>query len=136
MPLPDAATLQLAAAWLSVIAAAGGVATLFLGLSSVLTGKDYWPHQLRRLRPRRPATVEDQRRYGIFQLLMAAAVLIIILGSSLTIFGARDHSQGEPLNTLRFVITVIGLTGAMVCVGGAYRIGLAVKYTLPETPPA
>lgn len=134
--LPDPATLELYAAWVSVVAAAGGLANVLMGLGSILTGKDYWPRQLRRLRPLTPASPEDQRRYGMAVLLNGAAVLIIIMSLSLNIFSARDHSQGEPLNTLRFVISVIGFAGAMVCVGGAYRFGLTVKYTLPETPPA
>jgi hypothetical protein len=134
--LPDAATLELYAAWISVVAAAGGLCNVLMGLGSILTGKDYWPRELRRLRPLTPASPEDQRRYGMAVLLNGAAVLIIIMSLSLNIFGARDHSQGEPLNTLRFVISLIGLVGAMVCVGGAYRFGLTVKYRLPETPPA
>jgi hypothetical protein len=134
--LPDPATLEQYAAWISVVAAAGGLGNVLMGLGSILTGKDYWPRQLRRLRPRTPASTEDQRRYGMSVLLNGAAVLIIIMSISLNIFGARDHSQGEPLNTLRFVISLIGLAGAMVCVGGAYRYGLKVNYTLSESPPA
>lgn len=134
--LPDPATLELYAAWFSVVAAAGGLANVLMGLGSILTGKDYWPRQLRRLRPLTPASPEDQRRYGMAVLLNGAAVLIIIMSLSLNIFSARDHSQGEPLNTLRFVISVIGFAGAMVAVGGAYRFGLTVKYTLPEAQPA
>lgn len=133
--LPDAATLQLVAASVSVVAALGGLANVLMGLASILTGKDYWPKQLKRLRPRTPASPEDQRRYAMALLLNGAAVLIIIMSISINIFGARDHSEGEPLNTLRFVISLIGLAGAMVCVGGAYRFGLTVKYSAPGAPP-
>jgi hypothetical protein len=124
----DDAALQLAAAWLTVGAALVGLMSLFLGVSSVLTGRDYWPKQLRWLRPRRPASPEDQRRYGTGLLLTGAAILIILMGSGINIFGARDHSQGEPLNTLRFVLSLIGFAAALIFITASYRISLTVKY--------
>jgi hypothetical protein len=129
MFLLDPAALQLAAAGISVVAAVGAVLNILVGLSSILTGKDHWPKQLRFLRRRTPASPEDQRRYGMAVLLNGAAILIIIMGISINIFGARDHSQGEPLNTLRFVLSLIGLAGALACIGGSYRFGLTVRYT-------
>jgi len=74
--------------------------------------------------------VEDQRRHGLFMVLNAAAMLIIIMGSSIATFSIGDHRMGEPLNTLRFVVTLIGLAGAMACVGGAYRVSLRVSYVV------
>jgi hypothetical protein len=132
--LPDDAALQLTAAWVTVGAALVALMSLSLGLSSVLTGRDYWPKQLRRLRPRKPASLEDQRRYGMGLLLNGAAILIILMGSGLNIFGARDHSQGEPLNTLRFVLSLIGFAAAMLFITAAYGIGLTVRYTDPKVP--
>jgi uncharacterized iron-regulated membrane protein len=132
--LPDDAALRLAAAWLTVGAALAALMTLSLGLSSVLTGRDYWPKQLRRLRPRKPASPEDQRRYGMGLLLTGAAILIILMGSGINIFGAFDHSQGEPLNTLRFVLSVIGFAAAMLFIAAAYGIGLTVSYVDPKLP--
>jgi uncharacterized iron-regulated membrane protein len=138
--LIDPGALQLDAAWLSVVAALGGLVNLLVGLSSAVTGRGYWPKRLEHLRRRKPASEEDQRRRGTALALNGAAILIIMMGSSLNIFGARDHSQGEPLNTLRFVITLIGLAGAMVCVFVSYHVSLTVKYLYPnlpaEAPPA
>lgn len=132
--LPDNETLQLAAAWLSVGAALLGLVNLLVGLDSALTGRGHWPKRLERIRWRKPASPEDQRRYGMVLALNGAAVLMIILGNSLTIFGAANHSQGEPLNTLRFAMTVIGIAGALTCVGFAYRVSLTVRYANPRLP--
>jgi hypothetical protein len=138
--LPDIATLQLTAVWLSVAAGVLGLASMATGLFSVLTGRDHWPHILRRLRRRIPASEEDQRRNGMSLALNGAAVLIIVMGTSIENFSIRDHTIGEPLGTLRFVLTLIGLAGAMGCVIGAYVVSLTVKYTygnLPaQAPPA
>jgi uncharacterized iron-regulated membrane protein len=138
--LIDPGALQLDAAWLSVVAALGGLVNLLVGLSSAVTGRGYWPKRLEHLRRRKPASEEDQRRRGTALALNGAAILIIMMGSSLNIFGARDHSQVEPLNTLRFVITLIGFAGAIACIAAAYGISLRVKYTYPrfpaEIPPA
>jgi uncharacterized iron-regulated membrane protein len=138
--LPDPAALQLAGAWVTVVAALVGLVSLFLGLSSVLTGRDYWPKQLRRLRPRAPASPEDQRRYGTALLFNGAAMMIILMGVSINIFGARDHSVGEPLITLRFVLSLIGFAAAMALIAASYRTGLSVRYADPgrpaEAPPA
>ena len=128
MWLPDTATMQVATAWIAVAAAGLGLVSLSAGLYSMFTGKDHWPTPLRRLRLRTPASEEDQRRHGLFMVLNAAAVLIIIMGSSIATFSIGDHRIGEPLNTLRFVVTLIGLAGAMACVGGAYRVSLTVRY--------
>jgi hypothetical protein len=140
MYLPDTATLQLAAVWVSVVAGLVGVASLSVGLFSVMTGRDHWPSQLRRLRHRIPASVEDQRRNGMALLLNGAAVMIIVMGISIDNFSVSDHSMGEPLNTLRFVMTLIGMAGAIACVIGAYSVSLTIKYNygnLPaEAPPA
>jgi hypothetical protein len=132
--VPDDATLQLVAAWVTVGAALVGLENLFLGLSSVLTGRDYWPRVLRRLRPRVPASPEDQRRYGMGLLLNGAAMMIILMGIAINIFGARDHSLGEPLNTLRFVLTLIGFAAVMVLITASYRISLKVRYLDPKRP--
>jgi uncharacterized iron-regulated membrane protein len=131
----DLANLQLAAAWVSLAAAVGGLVNLGLGLFSILTGRDHWPNRLRSLRRRVPASPEDLRRHAMTLVLNGAAVLIIIMGVSINIFGARDHSQGEPLNSLRFVLSLVGLTGAMACVIGAYSVSLTVKYTRTDLPP-
>ena len=138
--VPDDATLQLVAAWVTIGGSLVGLANLFLGLSSVLTGMDYWPNVLRRLRPRAPASPEDQRRYGMSLLLTGAAMMIILMRVAINIFGARDHGLGEPLNTLRFVLTLIGFAAAMVFITASYRISLTVRYLDPnlpaEAPPA
>jgi hypothetical protein len=140
MYLPDTATLQLAAVWVSVVAGLVGVASLSVGLFSVMTGRDHWPSPLRRLRRRIPASVEDQRRNGMALLLNGAAVMIIVMGISIDNFSIHDHTIGEPLNTLRFVMTLIGMAGAIACVIGAYSVSLTVKYNygnlLAEAPPA
>jgi hypothetical protein len=138
--LVDTATLQLAAVWLSVLAGLLGLASVSAGLFSVVTGKDHWPALLRRVRRRIPASVEDQRRNGMALVLNSAGVLIIVMGISIDNFSLHDHSIGEPLNTLRFVITLLGMAGAIACVIGAYSVSLTVKYiygNVPaEAPPA
>jgi hypothetical protein len=138
--LPDIATLQLAAVWTSVAAGLVGLVAMTTGLFSLLSGRDHWPHVLRRLRRRIPASEEDQRRNGLSLALNGAAVLIVVMGTSINDFSIGDHSIGEPLNTLRFVLTLIGLAGVFGCVIGAYTVSLTVKYTyrnLPaEAPPA
>jgi hypothetical protein len=136
MVLPDVATLQLSAAWIGLVAAVGGLVNLLLGLFSVLTGRDHWPQQLRRFRRRKPASQEDLHRQAISLVLDGAAVLIIIMGVSINIFGVQDHSQGEPLITLRFVLSLIGLAGAMACVICAYGIRRNITYTSTELRPA
>jgi hypothetical protein len=61
------------------------------------------------------------------------------MGTSINNFTIGDHSIGEPLGTLRFVLTLIGLSGAVGCVIGSYAIHLTVKYNYrnlqPEAPP-
>jgi hypothetical protein len=138
--LIDNGALQLAAVWVSVVAGLVGVASVSSGLYSVMTGRDHWPGLLRRLRRRIPASVEDQRRNGMALLLNGTAVMIIIMGISIYNFSVHDHSFGEPLNTLRFVMTLIGMAGAIGGVIGAYSVSLTVKYNygnlLAEAPPA
>jgi hypothetical protein len=136
----DTGALQLAAVWVSVVAGLAGLASVSVGLFSAVTGNDHWPGQLRRLRRRIPTSVEDQRRNGLALALNGAAVLIIVMGISIDNFSVHDHSLGEPLNTLRFVLTLIGMAGAIACVIGAYSVSLTIKYNyrnLPaEAPPA
>jgi hypothetical protein len=132
--LIDIGTLQLAAVWVSVLAGLVGVATLSVGLFSVVTGRDHWPSLLRRLRRRIPASVEDQRRNGMALLLNGAAVMIIIMGISIQNFSVRDHTIGEPLNTLRFALTLIGMAGAIACVIGSYSQSLTIKYNYRNLP--
>jgi hypothetical protein len=132
--LPDIASLQLAAVWTSVAGGVVGLASMTTGLFSVLTGRDHWPHILRRVRRRIPASEEDQRRNGLSLALNGAAVLIVVMGTSINNFSIGDHSIGEPLGTLRFVLTLIGLSGALGCVIGSYAVSLTVKYTYRNLP--
>lgn len=132
--LPDTATLQLAAVCVSVAAGVLGLANIATGLLSVLTGRDHWPYIFLRLRRRIPATEEDRRRNGMSTALQGAAVLIIVMGISIDNFSIGDHSIGEPLNTLRFVLVLIGLAGALGCVIGAYAVSLKVKYIYRNFP--
>jgi hypothetical protein len=55
-------------------------------------------------------------------------MMIVLMSIAINIFGARDHSLGEPLNTLRFVLTLIGFGAVMVLITASYRISLTVKY--------
>ncbi|HEV3461924.1 MAG TPA: hypothetical protein VG413_07770 [Candidatus Dormibacteraeota bacterium] len=132
--LPDIASLQLAAVWTSVVAGVVGLAAMATGLFSVLTGRDHWPHALLRLRRRTPASEEDQRRNGLSLALNGAAALIVVMGTSINNFTIGDHTIGEPLGTLRFVLTVIGLAGALGCVVGSYAVSVTVKYTYRNLP--
>lgn len=134
MPNVDTAALQLAAVWVSVLAGLLGVAGVSVGLFSVLTGRDHWPTLLRRLRRRIPASVEDQRRNGMALVLNGAAALIIVMGISIDNFSVNDRTMGEPLNTLRFVMTLIGMAGAIACVIGAYSVSLTIKYNYGNLP--
>jgi hypothetical protein len=138
--LPDSATLQLAAVWTGVVVGVVGLAAMAAGLFSLLSGRDHWPHVLRRLRRRIPASEEDQRRNGTSLALNAAAMLIVVMGTSINEFTIGDYSIREPMTTLRFVLALIGLAGALGCVIGAYTVSLTVKYShgnLPaEAPPA
>jgi hypothetical protein len=127
--LIDLGTLQLAAVWVSVLAGLIGVVGVSVGLFSVVTGRDHWPNLLRRLRRRIPASAEDQRRNGMALLLNGAAALIIVMGISIDNFSVHDRTMGEPLNTLRFVMILIGMAGAIACVIGAYSVTLTIKYT-------
>jgi hypothetical protein len=128
MLLPDPATLQVATAWVGIVAGFIGLAGVLVGLFSVLTGRDHWPTALRRLRRRTPASQEDMRRHGITLVLNGAAVLIAVMGTSINNFSVQDHTIGEPLNTLRFVLTGIGVAGLLTCVIGAYSLSLTVQY--------
>ena len=67
--------------------------------------------------------------------------MIIVMGISIDNFSVHDHTMGEPLNTLRFVMTLIGMAGAIACVIGSYSVSLTIKYTYgnsltAEAPPA
>jgi len=66
--------------------------------------------------------------------LNAAAVLVIVMGTSIDTFSIGDQSIGEPLNTLRLVLVLIGLAGALGCVIGAYAVSLKVKYIYRNFP--
>jgi hypothetical protein len=132
--LIDTATLQLAAVWVSVLAGLLGLVSVSAGLFSVVTGRDHWPVPLRRLRRRIPASPEDQRRNGMALVLNSAGVLIIVMGISIDNFSLHDHSIGEPLNTLRFVITLLGMAGAIACVICAFSVSLTIKYSYRNVP--
>jgi hypothetical protein len=138
--LPEIASIQVAAVWTSVVAGVVGLAFMTVGLFSVLTGRDHWPQFLQRLRRRIPSSEEDRRRSGLSLALNGAAVLIVVMGTSINDFSIGDHTIGEPLNSLRFVLTLIGLAGALGCVIGSYAVSLTVKYTYrnlsAEAPPA
>jgi hypothetical protein len=138
--LPDIATIQLAAVWTGVVVGVVGLAAMTAGVFSVVSGRDHWPHILRRLRRRVPASEEDQRRNGMSLALNAAAMIIVVMGTSIGNFTIGDRTIGEPLATLRFVLTLIGLAGALGCVIGSYTISLTIKYTYgklsAEAPPA
>jgi uncharacterized protein YjeT (DUF2065 family) len=138
--LPDIASIQVAAVWTSFAAGVVGLAFMTVGLFSVLTGRDHWPQFLRRLRRRIPSSEEDLRRNGLSLVLNGAAVLIVVMGTSINNFSIGDHTIGEPLNSLRFVLTLIGLAGALGCVIGSYAVRLTVKYShrnlTAEAPPA
>ena len=61
-------------------------------------------------------------------------MMIILMGVAINIFGARDHSLGEPLNTLRFVLALIGFAAAIVSLTASYRISLTVGYLGSNLP--
>jgi hypothetical protein len=126
--LLDPGSLQALTLWTAVVAAALGLVTVLLGLFSALTGKDHWPRAMWRLRGRMPASEEDRRMNGVALMLNGAAMLVIVIGFSTTALTAEIR-VGEPLNTLRFLLTLIGLGASMACIFGAYGLARRVRYT-------
>jgi hypothetical protein len=61
-------------------------------------------------------------------MLNGGALLLVLFGVSMNALGAGDHSLGEPLNTLRFVLTLIGLVVFVACAIGVYSLNLTVRY--------
>jgi hypothetical protein len=129
--LLDPGSLQALTLWTAVVAATLGLVSVLLGVFSALTGKDHWPKAMWRLRRRMPASEEDRRMQGIALMLNGAAMLIILMGVSMTALSAEGR-VGEPLNTLRFVLTLIGLGASIACVIGAYGLLRRVRYTYGE----
>ena len=127
----DPGSLQAWTLWAAVVAATLGFVSVVLGLFSALTGKDHWPKAIRRLRRRVPASEEDRRLLGVALMLNGAAMLIAIIGISMTALTAGDRVV-EPLNTLRFLLTLIGLGASVVCVFGAYGLLRRIRYTYGE----
>ena len=101
--------------------------SVLLGLFSALTGKDHWPTVMWRLRRRVPASEEDRRTHGVALMLNGAAMLIILMGVSMTALtaGVRD---GEPLKALRFLLTLIVLSASIACVLGANGLFRRIRY--------
>jgi len=134
----DPGSLEAWALLTAVVAATFGLGSVLLGLFSALTGKDHWPKVIWRLRRRVPASEEDRRTHGVALMLNGAAMLMILMGVSMTALtaGVRD---GEPLKALRFLLTLIGLGASIACVLGANAVFRRVRYlhgqaSTPEVP--
>jgi hypothetical protein len=134
MPLPDTSVLQTDTLWLALVAAGFLLASALLGMFSLVTGRDHLPKQLRWLRRKTPASPDDYRRHGTSMLLTAGAMLIVLVGVSMTTLGAQNHSLGEPANTLAFLLSLVGALTALVLVFASYRVTLSVRYTIGKIP--
>jgi hypothetical protein len=120
--------MALFALGLLAVAALLNVSSAFLGLYSLISGKDHWPRALRFLRKRVPATENDHRTQGAALLLNGAGVMLIVMGGSMNVQSMLGRISGEPVNTIQFGLTLAALSVAMGCIIGAYVIRLRVQY--------
>ena len=114
-------------------AAGLGLANILGGLFSFVTGRDYWPSSLRRLRRRAPASPEDRRTYGLSLMLNGAAVMMVLLGVGMNIVASQARTVGEPENTLRFLLMLIGIGASLACIAGSYWLSRSVRYVYGNT---
>jgi hypothetical protein len=142
MLIPDLTWMQDTALSLASVAAVLSLATVVLGLFSVITGKDHFPLRFRRLLGRVPASVEDHRLHGTRMMLNGAALMLAELGATAGIFGGRGIA-GFP-NDVLFFMTMLTFLTAFACTIGSYSVGIRVRLVStrastdaqPGVPPA
>src|ERR1700674_827070 len=112
MLLPDVAWMQETTLWLAGLVAVLSLGSIFLGLVSIGTGKDYLPTRVRRLLSRVPASEDDHRLRGMSLVLNGAATTIFALGitaSTLAMINRGSFPKGL------FFVTAIAFLAAIAC---------------------
>jgi hypothetical protein len=127
--------------WIASLVAVLSLGSIFLGLISIGTGKDYLPQRVRRLLSRVPASEEDHRLRGMSLVLNGAATTIFALGitaSTLAMINRGSFPKGL------FFVTTVAFVGAIACSIGSYILYWRVRFvstrastdTNPGIPPA
>jgi hypothetical protein len=124
-----------------VACCSGSLGSIFLGLISIGTGKDYLPTRVRRLLSRVPASEEDHRLRGMSLVLNGAAMTIFALGitaSTLAMINRGSFPRGL------FFVTTVAFLAAIACSIGSYVLYWRVRFVStrastdahPGIPPA
>jgi hypothetical protein len=101
------------------------LASVLLGLFSVISGVDHFPTRVRRLLWKVPASADDHRVHGVMLMLNGAAVMLVELGVTAEIVGFRNHNF--PANAV-FFITILAILTSLACTAGSYTLSLRVRY--------
>jgi hypothetical protein len=123
--LPDVAWMQETTLWLAGLVAVLSLGSIFLGMVSIGTGRDYLPTRVRRLLSRVPASEEDHRLRGMSLVLNGAAMMIFALGitaSTLATINRGSFPKGL------FFVTTIAFLGAIACSIGSYMLYWRVRF--------
>jgi hypothetical protein len=142
MLMPDLTWMQDAALSLAAVGGVLAVASVVLGLFSLITGKDHLPRSIRRLLWKVPASSDDHRTHGMTLMLNGAAVMMVELGVTAGIVGY--HGLGRVSGDALFLITTLAFATSLACTVGAYSLGTRTRYmstrgstdSLPGIPPA
>ena len=140
--IPDLSWMRDTALSIASLAAVLSLASVLLGLFSVITGLDHMPKRVRRLLWKVPASADDHRMQGIVLMLNGAAIMLVELGVTAGIVGVYNH-RAFPGDAMFFITTLAFLT-SLACTAGTYTISLRVRYVSsrtstdaqPEIPPA
>ena len=136
------------------LAAVLALASVLLGLYSVLTARDPLPHRIRSLMRRMPASAQDFRVRGTSLMLTGVAVMLIAADLAINIVAAlalippsvgyyTSESLAFPKGTM-FLVTTVTAMAAVALFVGAYVVSVRVQYVStrpstghrPEVPPA
>jgi len=142
MLIPDVTWMQDTALSIASLAAVLGLASVLLGLFSIITGKDHFPKRVRRLLWKVPASADDHRMHGMMLMLNGAAVMLVELGVTANIVGMYGHRSASA--DAVFFITMVAILTSLACTAGSYTLSLRVRYvstrtstdTQPGIPPA
>jgi hypothetical protein len=129
--IPDLSWMRDAALALASVGAVLGLASVLLGLYSVISGQDHLPKRIRRLLWKVPASVDDHKTRGLALMLNGAAMMLVELGITAGVVGAYDHRSFAA--DAAFFITVVALLTSLACTAGSYTLSLRVRYVSTRT---
>jgi hypothetical protein len=131
MLLPDLSWMQDTALSIASLGAVLALASVLMGLFSVISGVDHFPGRIRRLLWKVPASPDDHRMQGIVLMLNGAAVMLVELGMTASIVGINNH-RSFPADAV-FFVTIVAFLTSLACTAGSYTLSLRVRYVSART---